>query len=910
MKKSLSNAMAVAMAFGTVVPAYATGVQTQVEKQEVDMLKVAGVKGTTQVLTRVELYNFNGASADETSKHTIKSQYKDYVILAEKTYEDAKGNTDASKDMFLVGQTSDESLSDAKIEKAKYEKMIKEIQIYTEDLGYSIVDYKPEEAKGDMKAEDLAEAFGYRSEIVATDNVRLSGKATIPVNGTLKMNGKTLTVSQEGLVVEGTLDVSEVQKAETGSKVQGVSGATIVVAKGGKVVGEATLSAEGTYTWNEETKNWDYKQENIVTGEIDQVGLQEKFNQVDIVTAQGDVTLLDDVTIPANKVLEMGEHKLKVNTKLVVEGKVNATLQNITGVEGATLEVKGTGVTGLQEGTYKYQGQEWVLDNQVPAPTPTPTPVTTEVEISGEIKAEELEGKFDTTIATAKAIGNVTVTGATGTIPTEKTVDLQENELLLQENVNLKIEGVLKAYSEDKIKGSTGAVLEVATGGKVELTTGETSLVEGKYEWNVEEGVWKATPSVATVQAREIGGETTRAVQETSETVFPRYTQVVRLENSEGKVRDYVFENVLEGESALEGQIDTTTSIEKFIESTGIKASKGVQIKDNKEVNIYLAEEKDGSITTAGTVADTMTEISDGNVYVTINRLKYALEKQGANITVEKDEFGTDNGNLKLTVTFKDIAEEDATQADLVINLYQAKLLDESKIVKMPNLENSDFKGHWAEDTILNAMVSGYVDASETFRPKDGVTRAEFTKMLCTVFGLDVTNLGSKFEPFTDVSPENWYYKYVVALYNANGEVGTIINGYEDGTFKPNDKITRQEAAKMVANMHLQLDSQELRSKMLVENKDGDFVKATSLDTEDDKVKSADYVITANGMKFEIDSLTSFTDDKEIKNWADGAVSSLNKAGVIKGYEDGTFKPTGEITRVEALLMITGDNRK
>ena len=77
------------------------------------------------------------------------------------------------------------------------------------------------------------------------------------------------------------------------------------------------------------------------------------------------------------------------------------------------------------------------------------------------------------------------------------------------------------------------------------------------------------------------------------------------------------------------------------------------------------------------------------------------------------------------------------------------------------------------------------------------------------------------------------------------------VTGYEDGTFRPNQPISRQEAAKIIAKLH---------------NKNVD-VEIEGQDTK-----------------------TNFKDDADIAIWADESVDALTKAGVITGYEDNTLK--------------------
>ncbi len=105
-----------------------------------------------------------------------------------------------------------------------------------------------------------------------------------------------------------------------------------------------------------------------------------------------------------------------------------------------------------------------------------------------------------------------------------------------------------------------------------------------------------------------------------------------------------------------------------------------------------------------------------------------------------------------------------------------------------------DIRGHWAKSYIQKAtdlgLINGYKDG--TFRPDQDVTRAEFTKMLNTTLGnntlVDVD--------FSDVVSEQWFCADV-----CKGVAAGYINGYTDGTFLPDNNISRQEAAVILARI-------------------------------------------------------------------------------------------------------------
>lgn len=85
-------------------------------------------------------------------------------------------------------------------------------------------------------------------------------------------------------------------------------------------------------------------------------------------------------------------------------------------------------------------------------------------------------------------------------------------------------------------------------------------------------------------------------------------------------------------------------------------------------------------------------------------------------------------------------------------------------------------------------IINGYLDG--TFRPLKSVNRAEYTKLLVVATGLeDAADLCKGATKFSDVGAEHWACGYI----NIADEYG-YISGYSDGTFKPNNAITYEEA--------------------------------------------------------------------------------------------------------------------
>ena len=164
-----------------------------------------------------------------------------------------------------------------------------------------------------------------------------------------------------------------------------------------------------------------------------------------------------------------------------------------------------------------------------------------------------------------------------------------------------------------------------------------------------------------------------------------------------------------------------------------------------------------------------------------------------------------------------------------------------------------DYLNHWANDTIQlfldKGYISGYPDGS--FKPEGYITRAEFITIVNKVFGhTEMADI-----KFTDVSVNDWYYQEVQKAYKAG-----YISGLSETQFAPNENLTREQAATVVS-------------------------KIVNLEDNSQGIKK-------------------FIDNNEISVWAKDFVGAAAEAGIIKGYEDNTFKPQNFIKRAEAVVIL------
>jgi len=102
----------------------------------------------------------------------------------------------------------------------------------------------------------------------------------------------------------------------------------------------------------------------------------------------------------------------------------------------------------------------------------------------------------------------------------------------------------------------------------------------------------------------------------------------------------------------------------------------------------------------------------------------------------------------------------------------------------------SDIAKHWAEANIKQLVdsgaIAGYPDG--TFKPDKTITRAEFATVVVKAFELDSANG----KVFADTA-NHWAKKYI-----ATAAAAGIVNGYGDNKFGPDDLITREQMAVMI----------------------------------------------------------------------------------------------------------------
>ena len=162
----------------------------------------------------------------------------------------------------------------------------------------------------------------------------------------------------------------------------------------------------------------------------------------------------------------------------------------------------------------------------------------------------------------------------------------------------------------------------------------------------------------------------------------------------------------------------------------------------------------------------------------------------------------------------------------------------------------ADDTPNWLNTKDHYAYIVGYNDG--TVKPNNNITRAEVATIFFRLLTDDArAYYWSTDSGFSDVNPGDWYNNAVATMVNAG-----ILNGYSDGTFQPNANITRAEFATIAARFLS--NSYSLNDRFY--------------DTEG--------------------------------HWAEPYINRAAEVGWINGYNDGSFKPDQAITRAEAVTLV------
>ncbi|WP_246096603.1 FG-GAP-like repeat-containing protein [Paenibacillus sinopodophylli] len=175
----------------------------------------------------------------------------------------------------------------------------------------------------------------------------------------------------------------------------------------------------------------------------------------------------------------------------------------------------------------------------------------------------------------------------------------------------------------------------------------------------------------------------------------------------------------------------------------------------------------------------------------------------------------------------------------------------------------ADVQGHWSQNDVNNMasrLIINGVTAT-TFQPDQDITRAEFLAIVVRALGLksvEQINLPQ------DVNSSDWYASVVQTALTYQ-----LVQGFEDNTIKPNQTITRQEAA-VILSRALALTS----------------LASTVTDAEANQ------------------ALSSFEDSQQVSGWAKQAVALMVINNIMQG-NDQLLTATSHLSRAQTAAIVT-----
>lgn len=366
---------------------------------------------------------------------------------------------------------------------------------------------------------------------------------------------------------------------------------------------------------------------------------------------------------------------------------------------------------------------------------------------------------------------------------------------------------------------------------KVYLPTGTTASETAPVE--VEAKMYKADGSATNATAKA----TLKAPAESVDLTFDKSFNAAGINaNDKYTVKVTVAGTPLVYKDAENNDADSVQGTVYPTTSRRPSTGGGSTTPEVKSYNVSVKADNNGKATvnkskaTAGETVAVNVEPNEGYKVKEIT----VKDVNGKSIDVDQKTrtFEMPEGAVTVTVTFEEGTEEPTPD-------------DKGKFKDVPD-------SFWAAADIYTLREAGIIDGktADEFDPEGQVTRAEFTKMIVKMFGVEAKD--TKVE-FADCGEDDWFTPFVAAAVEAG-----YVKGYSDTEFAPDKVISREEACAILGRAYAKAANSEL----------------------------------------------SFTDKDSIDEYAQPYVALLVEMGFINGYEDGTFRAQNHITRAEAAKII------
>ncbi len=344
-----------------------------------------------------------------------------------------------------------------------------------------------------------------------------------------------------------------------------------------------------------------------------------------------------------------------------------------------------------------------------------------------------------------------------------------------------------------------------------------------------------------------------------------------------GELNGEMVKNMEDSQAVLEIKTEKATytlpAQQINIDAISGQIGRSVDLQDIK-VQIEIAASTDATVQIVENAA------AEGSFAIVVPPLDFKVSAVYGDTVVDVDRFnayvertiaipeGVDPNKITTGVVVDPdgTARHVPTKVVLIDGKYYAKinsLTNSTYSVVWHPLEFSDVADHWAKEAVNDMgsrmVVKGVGDG--LYDPDEDVTRAEFAAIVVRGLGLKPVQEAA---PFPDVSAADWYGSAVATAYSYH-----LISGFEDGTFRPDDNVTREEAMVIVAKA------------MEITGLKGQF-----------PVQPAD------------ETLQRFTDAADISGWALDSIVNSVQAGVVSGRNDARLAPKGNMTRAEVAMIV------
>ncbi|MGO1581033.1 MAG: Rib/alpha-like domain-containing protein [Peptoniphilaceae bacterium] len=279
---------------------------------------------------------------------------------------------------------------------------------------------------------------------------------------------------------------------------------------------------------------------------------------------------------------------------------------------------------------------------------------------------------------------------------------------------------------------------------------------------------------------------------------------------------------------------------------------KDIEIKENGVVNPsdLISNKEDLPEGTSYKFANSVdtSEAGEKTVRVIVTYPDSSTDELEAKITIRKT--SRDNGSKDGYIIFPKSNSKDVESKDI-------DKLSKEIIEKYSNKNITDISGHWAEKVIIEVVNKKIMDLDNNkFNPDEATTRIDVVKALARIEKINPKEYkGSSLNDIEANSEESGYINWAIK--------NNIIDGYEDGSFRSQNNITREEIAKILNQYVINLKKNYPLTKEIY-----------------------------------------FKDEEDISNWAKKDVKEATKRGLLKGRANGDYDPKANLSRAEVAQII------